>query len=1182
MNVKDASLKNIGNAIKNAASDLLTNSDFISRTIGMNSSYDDIMFIVQMLGREPISLLGKDYPFMFDHVRRNFQQGVSVPSMMYGGGEYGCPKFTFYKEVPTVRFADPYQDPLGLLDRWMPNMRFESTSVYSDGGGTSIHYSESNDGVTNNKRIGYKGDLDSGNPGTYTNSIFSYGPELSTCDLIKKTNDNFNHGKYNTLIARFHTNSDDSKSGGNNTQTAKSNTYGMSHGRNLLKITPTTENGYDNPYCRVWTYHHQYNQISRMIRPFGDISSAEQLEKNETSMGSPSVGFRTVGSADFDGGSTRLDKHGVLNYRNGFVNIAPTAKIKDYFDGKEDDENAVSIKRCMFSIENLAWRDSKMKMGTYDQQGLSAEQKGPLGGRIMWFPPYDLQFNEDVSVEWNGNKFIGRGEQIYTHTNTDRRGNLSFTLLIDHPSILDYWTGHKRNGMKNNGRQLSEGNGGGVDNVYNQENTLLRFFAGCDVLTAKPQDYYLRKEEPKEEEKKDPTPEPEVPGVEETPTKTKKQIQVLLFYPNNYSGVDDNGGTVNPIYYLMNGIGTQRRYDEVLKTYTDVAADVTHRAYYGGRVVGGYETQTDVGVSLVTSGDVLQPDYSIISGTYGSETAQYLTDGNGEKIDVSYEDGEPTFGKPYLCKIIGSKALGLSKAKGNEPGGVSKNVTGPKHLWYRRRYYYRVDKAYENQEFSRPESYIDGKSYGLNRSGFANVRKHSNVIDKFGIKDDSDTSKLISFTDLFLGLEGLKDDQNITGGSKGYNAIDCVSESDMNLVKEVFTNKEKYSDIEIDFTGHASYQGSGTTNNTLARNRAETFKYWINNLKLDNIKFGTTNIINQPKKTEINVGGQDDEMPKIWRSASVTIKYNELSVSNAVETKSVVQTDKDGNPMVDKDNNNMVLNKVDKKEIPNGQTSNMWNNLFLSEGNNGKTILQNTIDAYNNVVGNNIDEKKKDDTSNEITVTGGVGRYDNEGEFFELLDKEAPFLHHLISEKIRYFDPAFHSISPEGFNARLTFLHQCTRQGPTIEHGNPNQVTAYNLAFGRPPVCVLRLGDFFNTKIIINSLNIQYETPQWDLNPEGIGVMPMFAKISLQFTFLGGSDLSGPIARLQNAVSFNYYANASVYDNRAEMVEYAPDGSGRPTKFKGYVYPNLQHRKAEVGESSLEKLNEILDKYNKK
>ena len=82
----------IGDSIKNAATDLLTNSDFISRTIGMTASYDDIMFIVQALGREPISLLGKDYPFIFDHVRRNFQQGVSVPSTI----NEGCPTLLGY------------------------------------------------------------------------------------------------------------------------------------------------------------------------------------------------------------------------------------------------------------------------------------------------------------------------------------------------------------------------------------------------------------------------------------------------------------------------------------------------------------------------------------------------------------------------------------------------------------------------------------------------------------------------------------------------------------------------------------------------------------------------------------------------------------------------------------------------------------------------------------------------------------------------------------------------------------------------------------------------------------------------------------------------------------------------------------------------------------------------------
>ena len=44
----------------------------------------------------------------------------------------------------------------------------------------------------------------------------------------------------------------------------------------------------------------------------------------------------------------------------------------------------------------------------------------------------------------------------------------------------------------------------------------------------------------------------------------------------------------------------------------------------------------------------------------------------------------------------------------------------------------------------------------------------------------------------------------------------------------------------------------------------------------------------------------------------------------------------------------------------------------------------------------------------------------------------------------------------------------------------------------------------------------------------------MMANIDINFTFLGGSDLGGPIDRLQNAISFNYYANTSVYDDRAK------------------------------------------------
>jgi hypothetical protein len=85
------------------------------------------------------------------------------------------------------------------------------------------------------------------------------------------------------------------------------------------------------------------------------------------------------------------------------------------------------------------------------------------------------------------------------------------------------------------------------------------------------------------------------------------------------------------------------------------------------------------------------------------------------------------------------------------------------------------------------------------------------------------------------------------------------------------------------------------------------------------------------------------------------------------------------------------------------------------------------------------------------------------------------------------------------------------------------------MVFGRPPICVLRIGDFYNTKIVIDSININYEPLQWDLNPEGIGVQPMIAKVTMSFKFVGGSSLGGPIKQLQNAVSYNFYANTGVY-----------------------------------------------------
>jgi hypothetical protein len=164
-----------------------------------------------------------------------------------------------------------------------------------------------------------------------------------------------------------------------------------------------------------------------------------------------------------------------------------------------------------------------------------------------------------------------------------------------------------------------------------------------------------------------------------------------------------------------------------------------------------------------------------------------------------------------------------------------------------------------------------------------------------------------------------------------------------------------------------------------------------------------------------------------------------------------------------------------------------------------------------------------------------------ECNYFEMIEEENPMFYDTIKQKIKYFSPAFHAITPEGLNSRLTFLQQCTRPGDTIPiigtDGKPKYTGAVNTSFGAPPVLVLRIGDFYNTKIIPTQLQIAYDPVTFDMNPEGIGVQPMIANITLNFNFVGGSGLKEPIDKLQNALSFNYYANTEIYDERADWTD---------------------------------------------
>lgn len=814
----------------------------------------------------------------------------------------------------------------------------------------------------------------------------AYDNVVSKQDIISYTNDAFLQKKYDTLIARFH--SDETQE--RDMLSSAVSQYGMSHGRNLLKANHRNSmtNGYSDPYCRVWTFHKQYHRLLDTIRPFYDDNGSRQdLSK-------------TVLGCKYQPNRKHLDEYGVKG-KNGLVRFSPVSE-----------EGVSSIKRCMFSIENLAWKKESID---------KTDQIGPLGGRIMWFPPYGLSFQESVNVDWNPTKFIGRGENIYTYTNTERSGTLSFKLLIDHPSLLNEWRTERKS--KN-----------GVDDVDSTEQKILRFFAGCEVLDACGETKPTQKRT---------SPQPSKPESQPIMLEDKSydEVNFYVFFPNNYSGVDDikPNSKTNPIHYLVNGIGCQ---------YIENTNDKGE----------------DFGTSLTEDGIGYEMDKELDEKSKG--ISGYFT---------KYKDYFNYGGVKHI----------KYKAK-NENGGTNE--------WG-----YRVDKWLSDEVFINTDSYLDTTLYGLNSSGFTKlVNYHTDA------KDLLDKGTLFSFKSIFSALES---------NSGKYTTDDTP------ILKDLFDKYEVYS---VEVQGCASGHGHTEKNNKLNEDRAKTIINWLNNCNPTKFNKSKCKIVKTKIGPKLSHNNASDITAKVWRCAKVTIKLEKTDIVDTQNTSynenEVIRVRDDNGMKID------ILNNSD--DVTQSQ---------LISTQSAKEYSMQQAEKDSNNANNSCDSSPSD---------GNMKRYGNEHEFFEELKENVPFLHGKIVDKIKYFDPAYHSITPEGFNARLTFLHQCTRQGSTVSASSTkSNRTASNLSFGAPPICVLRIGDFYNTKIIIDSITISYDDLTWDLNDEGIGVMPMIADVNIGFKFIGGSDLAGPITRLQNAVSFNYYANTSVYDDRADTVKYDDNGN---------------------------------------
>lgn len=156
-------------------------------------------------------------------------------------------------------------------------------------------------------------------------------------------------------------------------------------------------------------------------------------------------------------------------------------------------------------------------------------------------------------------------------------------------------------------------------------------------------------------------------------------------------------------------------------------------------------------------------------------------------------------------------------------------------------------------------------------------------------------------------------------------------------------------------------------------------------------------------------------------------------------------------------------------------------NNSLQKSENDALIAGNSGNRYsetNNVVGNVND-----------LMTSVAGRDNGD------IDTKAEDSKKRIDEMIKNlaFQPSFFSGDKIDFQTKMDFLGKLTRPA-TADQGS-------GFSFGKPPVCHIHLGDWWNNDIVIDSVSFSYDDVPWTLDDGR--VQPMWAVATINFKFVG-------------------------------------------------------------------------------
>jgi hypothetical protein len=852
----------------------------------------------------------------------------------------------------------------------------------------------------------------------------------------------------------------------------------LTKGSRVVRYTTTNSVGGGNvagfEYCRVFTKDRPYYTF-------------DELQKTD--------------------GNIRKYTNSVLD--NTFnLNIAPMSGVDNISSTNIRDGK---VKKYMFSLENLSWRTSNRPGFTYDD--LPGCEKGPNGGRIMWFPPYDLTFDETISTGWQDNTFLGRPEPVYTYSNTSRKGNISFKIIVDHPSILNVLVDKELNDVASRGEitQIIDSFFAGCTK-YDLYDLVKKFpmFTPSDIfetqLITTPEDLdNYSKDLPSEIiEKEVVTTNVPPSSGETTPTPCTSWDYNIGAGPSDltYTGCD---GT----QIVISAMGTGSKGSVCVKNNT-----------------------TPVLSNPVTDNTVVNTNSPCTSGTTTVTTTV---------PEPPVSDQFPEIGFFFHNDFP-------------DPKTRLTDATKPFDEWLT------IYKGLENKYLT-----TGGNSVPATTSNFGGAL---NKIIKYDdttytdytntVLNDSTNTEMNEYLANYI-------DTRTSSVSEFFNFIDNEFEEAKKFITVIGPLLDAGNTISFDLLGSASSVTNNDYNNDLSKRRISSVVKWFNKqttpngtklekyvqsgkLKIKEVPQGETGSLIEKGYTNISCtksfkNNKNEGTVSINAMACRRVKLTNVKNDKAEGTDG--GTDTGGETTTNIVTSTVVNNDIDGQttsQTPGGQTTPITTNPFVEQT---PTTSGSTNITPQSEVTKNDPTKKTSPTARKDLTKRLARKLLTECNYFEMVRQENPMIYDGIKSKIQHFHPTFHSITPEGLNARLTFLQQCMRPGDTIPTVSKNDNGTENLlyndvtnsVFGAPPICVLRIGDFFHTKIVIDSLSIKYEDGRFDLNPEGIGVQPMIADVTLSFNFIGGHGLAGPIAQLQNALSFNYYANTEMYDERAESTE---------------------------------------------